>query len=170
VVAEDDARAPEPGVTVGDDPPPNDAPADEAAPPARNPGPGTVRRAEGRSSGANGPPPVVQKTVTPAEPAPREPQRQAADPRDEALSLVRAFVAARNTEHAAGLRRVWPGADDADIRRMTSGSSAPLTLSGCEVVSEAGGRLRADCQLTQPGTTGFSEGTPLTIRRRLVFV
>ena len=99
--------------------------------------------------------------------------RRAAPPvelaRDDALTLVRAYVAARNTAHAAGLRRVWPTVTDAEVRRMTGEFSAPLTLTGCDVDAATGARMRANCQFTQPGTTGFSQGTSLNIRRQLVF-
>jgi hypothetical protein len=89
--------------------------------------------------------------------------------RDDALALVRAYVAARNTAHAAGLRRVWPSVTDAEVRRMTGEFSAPLTLTGCDVDATGGARMRATCQFTQPGTTGFSAGTTLNIRRQLAF-
>jgi hypothetical protein len=90
-------------------------------------------------------------------------------PRDEALSLVRAYVAARNTAHAAGIRRVWPTVTDVALRRMTGEFSAPLTLTDCDVDAMGAGRARATCRFTQPGSTGFSGGTPLTLRRQLGF-
>lgn len=129
-----------------------------------------ARGAAAAEDSPGGPPTPGSPDHTPDVPPSINPQAPAAaDPRDAALAVVRAFVAARNSEHAAGMRRVWPGASDADLRRMTSGSSGPLTLSDCDVAGEGEGRLRADCLFTQPGTTGFSAGTPLTIRRRLEF-
>jgi serine/threonine-protein kinase len=111
--------------------------------------------------------------VAPADEPPALPARDAPAPvmvaRDDALALVRAYVAARNTAHAAGLRRVWPSVTDAEVRRMTGEFSAPLTLTGCDVDATGGARMRATCQFTQPGTTGFSAGTTLNIRRQLAF-
>jgi hypothetical protein len=99
-----------------------------------------------------------------------EPPAPATAPREEALELVRGYVAARNTSHASGIRRVWPGVDDVHIRRVTSAFSAPLTLSACDVDATDAARAIATCQLTQPGTTGaYASGQPLTIRRTFVF-
>jgi hypothetical protein len=89
--------------------------------------------------------------------------------REDALTLVRAYVAARNTGHAAGLRRVWPAATDAEIRRITSDFSSPLTLVDCDVSAAAPARMQAACQFTQSGSTSFAQGAALTVRRRLVF-
>ena len=109
---------------------------------------------------------VASQAQAPVDPAPAPPADVVAP--DEALAIVRAYVAARNTAHAAGMRRVWPTVTDTELRRITSEFSAPLTLTGCEVEG-AGATMRAACGFTQPGTTGFSQGTPLTVRRHLVF-
>lgn len=91
-------------------------------------------------------------------------------PDDEGLALVRAYVAARNTAHASGIRRVWPGVDDTHLRRVTSSFSAPLTISRCDVAASDGAHATATCLLTQPGTTGaYAQGQGLTIRRTFVF-
>lgn len=118
--------------------------------------------------------PAPEPDPDPVDDAPRAvaTQREAVQTeiaRDDALALVRAYVAARNTAHAAGLRRVWPTVTDAEVRRMTGEFSAPLTLTGCDVAAVNGARMRATCQFTQPGTTGFSAGTTLNIRRQLAF-
>ncbi len=112
-------------------------------------------------------PATAANTSTPAATG-REPATTDA-PRDEALSLVRAYVAARNTAHAAGIRRVWPTVTDAALRRMTGEFSAPLTLTDCDVDAIGAGRARATCRFTQPAATAFSGGTALTLRRQLVF-
>jgi serine/threonine protein kinase len=137
--------------------PPAQTPVRPTAPPARD----TPREA----------PPVVV-----AEAPPRPIERREPDPPpvlapdDEGLSLVRAYVAARNTAHASGIRRVWPGVDDTHLRRVTSSFSAPLTLSRCEVTASDAAHATATCQLTQPGTTGaYAPGQALTIRRTFVF-
>jgi hypothetical protein len=91
-------------------------------------------------------------------------------PQDEGLALVRAYVAARNTAHASGIRRVWPGVDDNHLRRITSAFSAPLTLGGCQVEARDAAHAVATCRLTQPGSSGtFVPGQELTIRRTFVF-
>lgn len=91
-------------------------------------------------------------------------------PTDEGIALVRAYVAARNTAHASGIRRVWPGVDDNHLRRITSAFSAPLTLGGCEIEARDAAHASATCRLTQPGTTGtYAAGQDLTIRRTFVF-
>lgn len=99
---------------------------------------------------------------------PEPPPVQAPD--EEGIALVRAYVAARNTAHASGIRRVWPGVDDNHLRRVTSSFSAPLTLSRCVVAARDASHATATCQLTQPGTTGaYAQGHGLTIRRTFVF-
>jgi hypothetical protein len=118
--------------------------------------------------------PAPEPDPAPVDDAPRAvaTQREAVQTeiaRDDALALVRAYVAARNTAHAAGLRRVWPSVSNAEVRRMTGEFAAPLTLTGCDVAAVNGARMRATCQFTQPGTTGFSAGTALNIRRQLAF-
>ncbi len=66
------------------------------------------------------PPPVV------AEAPPRPVERTEPDPpvvvapSDEGVALVRAYVAARNTAHVSGIRRVWPSVDENHLRRVTS--------------------------------------------------
>ena len=91
-------------------------------------------------------------------------------PREEALALVRGYVAARNTSHASGIRRVWPTVDDVHLRRITSAFSAPLTLSTCDVEARDATHAVATCSLTQPGTTGpYASGQAITIRRSFVF-
>ena len=86
------------------------------------------------------------------------------------MALVRAYVAARNTAHASGIRRVWPGVDDNHLRRITSAFSAPLTLAGCDIEARDAAHATATCRLTQPGTTGtYAAGQGLTIRRTFVF-
>lgn len=121
---------------------------------------------------ADVPPPPAPPIVTAPVAAPvgeRDAPAPADVPRDEALVLVRAYVAARNTAHAAGIRRVWPTVSDTALRRMTGEFSAPLTLTDCDVDTLGAGRARATCRFTQPGSTGFSGGTALSVRRQLVF-
>jgi hypothetical protein len=123
------------------------------------------------------PPPVEERRPVEApardEPPPvREPPREveAEAPREDALALVRGYVAARNTSHAGGIRRVWPSVDEVHLRRVTSSFSAPLTLVGCNVEARGRDRAIAVCQLTQPGTTGvFAQGQSLSIRRTFTF-
>ena len=104
----------------------------------------------------------------PVREVPREVEPEA--PREDALALVRGYVAARNTSHAGGIRRVWPSVDDVHLRRVTSSFSAPLTLVRCSVEARGPDRAVAACQLTQPGTTGvYAQGQSLTIRRTLMF-
>jgi hypothetical protein len=112
---------------------------------------------------AAGLPPVA---VSAAEQVPAPPP---AMPRDEAMTLVLAYMEARNTSQADALRRVWPSVSDAEVRRMTGEFSAPLTLVGCQVGTVTSGQMQVTCQFTQPGTTAFSQGIPLSIRRQLVF-
>jgi hypothetical protein len=90
-------------------------------------------------------------------------------PRDEAMTLVLAYMEARNTSQADALRRVWPSVSDAEVRRITGEFSAPLTLVGCQVGTVTSGQMQVTCQFTQPGSTAFSQGIPLSIRRQLVF-
>ena len=112
-----------------------------------------------------GPPAVVRE-----EPVRRDVEPPAVAPREEALALVRGYVAARNTSHASGIRRVWPDVDDVHIRRVTSAFSAPLTLASCDVSVVDRAKAAATCHLTQPGTTGaYAAGHALTIRRTFVF-
>jgi len=114
--------------------------------------------------------PGVTRTEQP--PARQDPQVEATPeaPREEAISLVRAYIAARNTSHAGGIRRVWPTVDDVHLRRVTSSFSSPLTLSNCQVEAEGRQRAVATCQLTQQGTTGvYAQGQAVTIRRSFTF-
>ncbi len=118
--------------------------------------------------------PVRPLVVADAPPRPierREPDPlPAVAPQAEGIALVRAYVAARNTAHASGIRRVWPGVDDNHLRRVTTSFSAPLSLADCQVESSDGARATATCRLTQPGTTdGYAPGQGLTIRRTFVF-
>jgi hypothetical protein len=114
------------------------------------------------------PPRVVERA-----PERREPEPPAAPvaPQAEGLSLVRAYVAARNTAHAAGIRRVWPTVDEVHLRRITSAFSAPLTLGDCDVEARDAQHAVATCRLTQAGTTGaYANGSQaLSIRRTFVF-
>ncbi len=109
-------------------------------------------------------------------PPPRVVERREPDPppvlapTDDGLALVRAYVAARNTAHASGIRRVWPDVDDNHLRRITSAFSAPLTLTGCDIAAQDAAHATATCRLTQPGTTGaYAAAQGLTIRRTFVF-
>jgi len=109
-------------------------------------------------------------------PPPRPVERREPDPppvlapTDDGLALVRAYVAARNTAHASGIRRVWPDVDDNHLRRITSAFSAPLTLAGCDIAAQDAAHATATCRLTQPGTTGaYASAQGLTIRRTFVF-
>jgi serine/threonine-protein kinase len=119
-------------------------------------------------------PPAPAATTTPDVavnreiPAPASIPAPVPVPRDEGLVLVRAYVAARNTAHAAGIRRVWPTVSDNALRRMTGEFSAPLTLTDCDVDALGASRMRATCRFTQPGSTA-SGGTALSVRRQLVF-
>jgi hypothetical protein len=109
--------------------------------------------------------PPVAPPVAPPSPSPPAP----AMPRDEAMTLVLAYMEARNTSQADALRRVWPSVSDAEVRRITGEFSAPLTLVGCQMGAVTSGQMQVTCQFTQPGTTAFSQGIPLSIRRQLVF-
>lgn len=113
--------------------------------------------------------PTGNATDGAAEGAARPVPAEADAARDEAVRLVRAYVAARNSASADGLRRVWPTVNEVELRRMTGDYAAPLTLTHCDVDPASGGRLRAHCRFTQPGSTDFSQGTSLNIRRQLVF-
>jgi serine/threonine protein kinase len=157
------------------------------APPVRQTPPKSTPRPPRTGPGANStrptvppvvvPPPVEERRPVEApardEPPPvREPPREveAEAPREDALALVRGYVAARNTSHAGGIRRVWPSVDEVHLRRVTSSFSAPLTLVGCNVEARGRDRAIAVCQLTQPGTTGvFAQGQSLSIRRTFTF-
>ena len=164
-------------------------PVPRQAPPARPKPPVTTARQptaterptrETRPTPPPPPPPVtVPREATPpavAEAPPRPIERREPEPppviapEGEALALVRAYVAARNTAHASGIRRVWPDVDDNHLRRVTSAFSAPLTLSTCSVEARDGAHATATCRLTQPGTTGpYAAGQGVTIRRTFVF-
>ncbi len=117
------------------------------------------------------PPPAAENP-----PPPRPVERREPDPppvlapTDDGLALVRAYVAARNTAHASGVRRVWPDVDDNHLRRITSAFSAPLTLVGCDIAAQDAAHATATCRLTQQGTTGaYASAQGLTIRRTFVF-
>lgn len=165
----------QPPVTRPTTPPPGRVPPPRQAPPARQTTntrqvPTVPTRPVTTESREVAPPPVV------AEPPPRQVERREPDPpavvapTDEGIALVRAYVAARNTAHASGIRRVWPGVDDNHLRRITSAFSAPLTLGGCEIEARDAAHASATCRLTQPGTTGtYAAGQDLTIRRTFVF-
>ncbi len=117
-------------------------------------------------------PPAVVAANPPSRPIERrEPDPPApVAPQDEGTALVRAYVAARNTAHASGIRRVWPDVDDNHLRRITSAFSAPLTLGGCDIEARDATHATATCRLTQAGTTGtYASGQALTIRRTFVF-
>ena len=115
------------------------------APPARETRPtppGRNRRRRGRSvpcrrrdrRRARSPPPVVAEAPPPAGRTPGA--RTAAGRGARTMRGWRwcaRYVAARNTAHASGIRRVWPGVDDNHLRRVTSSFSAPLTLAGCDI-------------------------------------
>ncbi len=116
-------------------------------------------------------PAIAEAALPPRPPERREPDPPpVAAPQVEGLALVRAYVAARNTAHASGIRRVWPGVDDNHLRRVTTAFSAPLSLADCQVEPRDGARAIATCRLTQPGSTdGYAPGQSLTIRRTFVF-
>ncbi|BCS31105.1 hypothetical protein TBR22_A03050 [Luteitalea sp. TBR-22] len=178
------------------EPPPaapvSSSPARTPAAAARTPPPATrqapVRPVVPAPRQAQGPPPTSSATprdvpreapvaveaprVVERAPERREPEPPAAPvaPQAEGLSLVRAYVAARNTGHAAGIRRVWPSVDEVHLRRITSAFSAPLTLGDCDVDARDAQHAVATCRLTQAGTTGaYAQGQALTIRRTFVF-
>lgn len=159
----------QPPVTLPAKPPVTQPPVTR---PRQNVQPPQERMAE--SPQTESPRQVTQSVVDPPPLRPQErrepdpPPLQA--PEQEGLALVRAYVAARNTAHASGIRRVWPGVDDNHLRRVTSSFSAPLTLSRCVVAARDASNATATCQLTQPGTTGaYAQGQGLTIRRTFVF-
>jgi serine/threonine protein kinase len=168
------AAPPAPVTTV----PPASSPAVRVPAPVREsprPRPGEVPPARVAVTPERDVPRDVEPPVV-SEPAPRPVERREPDPppveppEDEGLGLVRGYVAARNTAHASGIRRVWPGVDDNHLKRVTSSFSAPLTLTGCEITSRDASHAVAACQLTQPGTTGaYAPGQGLTIRRTFVF-
>lgn len=169
-VGEDPVSGPRPA-----DPPVVSTPVTGEARTARRTTPAPTAAAAERATRAERATPVT--TPPPARTTDTEPVRRAeapppklVAPREEALGLVRGYVAARNTAHASGIRRVWPTVDDTHIRRVTSSFSAPLTLSTCEVEARTATTAVATCYLTQPGTTGaYANGQALTIRRTLVF-
>jgi hypothetical protein len=164
-------------------------PTPRQAPPAARPRPQasperqpTISERTTRETRPTPPPPpplaIPRETAPPvvAEAPPRPVERREPEPppviapEGEALALVRAYVAARNTAHASGIRRVWPSVDDNHLRRVTSAFSAPLTLSACSVEASDGVHATATCRLTQPGTTGpYASGQGVTIRRTFVF-
>ena len=155
---------PKPPVTTARQPTATERPTRETrpTPPPPPPPPVTVPREATPPAVAEAPPRPVER---------REPEPPPViAPEGEALALVRAYVAARNTAHASGIRRVWPDVDDNHLRRVTSAFSAPLTLSTCSVEARDGAHATATCRLTQPGTTGpYAAGQGVTIRRTFVF-